>query len=521
MFEVLLQADRALASGALDQAERSYWQLVELDPTNAIAVAGLARISLQRGDHRLARTFADRALAMDPESVAAKRILEILNGGVTAAPFSDQPDLTLIAAERLETLGRRRIAAAVDEGDLDAGVRGGKPGKPGEAPGDDAGGQLSQRAAEQLWERHQVGRQQVDAAAEAEPAAPRPQAPLRPKTHQALGDRARRHLQPDARLRPRADDPFAAAESAAAIEAVDETDDVAIVAHVGRADRARASEPTDELGEVLGAVDATDEDESIAMRVALISDAAQVDASEIDGATLGASDARGKNESITMRAALVPDEVELPAAEELSAPQTPSLELDEDELDIAEMVAARDFRPAPSRPIDLAALEADLLAAELRAAEHETGGHKAAAPAAERAPEQIAEAEKEATELDVLSGTHEHIAVPTAPPPIDEEATVEEAEAAALREAVAMVLGGGAGDSDDGGDTATADADEPAQRPASGRPHKSDESRPPNPEPSAESDASAEPADGGAKQTDTGATPEPRRKGLLRRFRGG
>jgi len=43
MFEVLLQADRALASGALDQAERSYWQLIELDPTNAIAVAGLAR----------------------------------------------------------------------------------------------------------------------------------------------------------------------------------------------------------------------------------------------------------------------------------------------------------------------------------------------------------------------------------------------------------------------------------------------------------------------------------------------
>ena len=51
MFEMLLQADRALASGALDQAERSYWQLVELDPTNAIAVIGLARVSLERGDH--------------------------------------------------------------------------------------------------------------------------------------------------------------------------------------------------------------------------------------------------------------------------------------------------------------------------------------------------------------------------------------------------------------------------------------------------------------------------------------
>ena len=116
MFEVLLQADKALASGALDQAERSYWQLIELDPTNAIAVAGLARVSMERGDHRLARTFADRALAMDPEMVAAKRILETLNGGVAEAPGSEQPDLPLLAAQRLEALGRRRAAAAEDEG---------------------------------------------------------------------------------------------------------------------------------------------------------------------------------------------------------------------------------------------------------------------------------------------------------------------------------------------------------------------------------------------------------------------
>ena len=68
MFEVLLQADRALASGDLDQAERSYWQLVELDPTNAIAVTGLARVSVERGDRRLARTLAVQALAIDPLS---------------------------------------------------------------------------------------------------------------------------------------------------------------------------------------------------------------------------------------------------------------------------------------------------------------------------------------------------------------------------------------------------------------------------------------------------------------------
>lgn len=67
MFELLLQADRALAEGELERAERTYWQLIELDPSNAIALAGLARFSLERGDKRLARTLANRALGIDPQ----------------------------------------------------------------------------------------------------------------------------------------------------------------------------------------------------------------------------------------------------------------------------------------------------------------------------------------------------------------------------------------------------------------------------------------------------------------------
>src|SRR5450759_149893 len=43
MFELLLQADKSLAAGALVQAERTYWQLVDLDPSNAMALAGQAR----------------------------------------------------------------------------------------------------------------------------------------------------------------------------------------------------------------------------------------------------------------------------------------------------------------------------------------------------------------------------------------------------------------------------------------------------------------------------------------------
>ena len=75
MFELLLQADKALAGGLLDQAEKTYWQLIELDPTNAIAVASLARIALDRGDERMARDFAERALEIDPDSILARLVV--------------------------------------------------------------------------------------------------------------------------------------------------------------------------------------------------------------------------------------------------------------------------------------------------------------------------------------------------------------------------------------------------------------------------------------------------------------
>src|SRR5450759_5215414 len=104
MFELLLQADRALSGGNLDQAERIYWQLTELDPTNAIAVAGLARVSLERDDARLARLFATRALVMDPENVAATRMIETIDARGGDAERAQEPlpeDLTLIAAQRL------------------------------------------------------------------------------------------------------------------------------------------------------------------------------------------------------------------------------------------------------------------------------------------------------------------------------------------------------------------------------------------------------------------------------------
>jgi tetratricopeptide (TPR) repeat protein len=113
MFELLLQADKALADGSLDQAERTYWQLIELDSQNAIAVAGLARVAMERGDEKKAREFADRALGIDPDSIAARRIIDTLaHGGpkLVADPIAQQ----MLGAERLEALSHRRAAEAGD-----------------------------------------------------------------------------------------------------------------------------------------------------------------------------------------------------------------------------------------------------------------------------------------------------------------------------------------------------------------------------------------------------------------------
>jgi hypothetical protein len=78
VIELMLQAERALSAGMIDQAERLYWQAVEADRRNSIAVVGLARVALERGDNRLAYTFAQGALSIDPQNDAARRLVERL-----------------------------------------------------------------------------------------------------------------------------------------------------------------------------------------------------------------------------------------------------------------------------------------------------------------------------------------------------------------------------------------------------------------------------------------------------------
>lgn len=75
MIEPLLEAERALNFGLVDQAERLYRQVAEHDPKNSIAVVGLARVALERGDDRTAYVEARRALAIDPENQAAEHLV--------------------------------------------------------------------------------------------------------------------------------------------------------------------------------------------------------------------------------------------------------------------------------------------------------------------------------------------------------------------------------------------------------------------------------------------------------------
>jgi tetratricopeptide (TPR) repeat protein len=79
VIELILQAERALSVGQLEQAERLYRQAAEVDPRNSIAVVGLARVALDRGDDRRAYALARQALDIDPENAAAQRLADRLD----------------------------------------------------------------------------------------------------------------------------------------------------------------------------------------------------------------------------------------------------------------------------------------------------------------------------------------------------------------------------------------------------------------------------------------------------------
>ncbi len=95
MIELLLQAERALSVGLVDRAEGLYRQAADADPRNAIAVVGLARVALERADDAEAYRQARRALSIDPENVAAIRLVarleEVFGARGQTLPGDDAP----------------------------------------------------------------------------------------------------------------------------------------------------------------------------------------------------------------------------------------------------------------------------------------------------------------------------------------------------------------------------------------------------------------------------------------------
>jgi hypothetical protein len=74
MIELMLEAERAMGIGLLDNAERMYSKVVAVDPRNSIAWTGLARVALEREDQLGAYLYARRAIALDPQNPVASHL---------------------------------------------------------------------------------------------------------------------------------------------------------------------------------------------------------------------------------------------------------------------------------------------------------------------------------------------------------------------------------------------------------------------------------------------------------------
>jgi len=113
MIELLLQAERTLTMGLLDQAESLYRQAADADQQNAIAVVGLARVALERGDDRGAWALALHALEIDPEDTVAvrleARLAEVL---ATRGEPVERPDWAVANERRWRTRGAAELATA-------------------------------------------------------------------------------------------------------------------------------------------------------------------------------------------------------------------------------------------------------------------------------------------------------------------------------------------------------------------------------------------------------------------------
>jgi len=118
VIELLLEAERALSFGRIDEAERLYRQVAAADPANSIAVVGLARVALEHADDAGAYLLARKALTIDSENEAAQRLVTRLDEvmrtrgeTVPEPPDEPSPSATATAAREVETkrAGRRSV----------------------------------------------------------------------------------------------------------------------------------------------------------------------------------------------------------------------------------------------------------------------------------------------------------------------------------------------------------------------------------------------------------------------------
>ena len=120
MIELLLEAERALSFGRADEAERLYRQVAAADPGNSIAVVGLARVALEHADDAGAYLLARKALTIDPENEAARRLVTRLDEvmrtrGETVPEPPDEPSPTAAPPPAPEvTTTRRRRRSILD-----------------------------------------------------------------------------------------------------------------------------------------------------------------------------------------------------------------------------------------------------------------------------------------------------------------------------------------------------------------------------------------------------------------------
>jgi hypothetical protein len=310
-----------------------------------------------------------------------------------------------------------------------------------------------------------------DAAPAAAAAAQSTVYPPRVPRRGALADRARRHLTEPPRIPPRRNDAFSQAESAAAIEAVDAADERASV-------QEPAARPPVEKPDGLSEQAAVDE-QAAAARIewaaAMAAAAAEAATAAETEKALDALGATGEEESVALRRALIEEMAEKEAGPEEAQAGAASV--------------------AKTPPAENEALPPDV-EAQLAAAEMESE----ALAAAEETSSRIAEADFEADVLAAVGQAPGQARIEKKRPPTAEEATEEDAEAAALREALDMVLDG--------------ESDAPGRRAATAGP------APP-------SDPEVEPEPGVSTGHEAPLGPEiaadaaeQQRKGLFRRFRG-